>query len=329
MTYQPDAADEPVHPDVRSMLWRLRARLVSPPDEQRVADDLDRILAAAREHAHGDDVPVPAPVEDTPTRLTPVGVLRPTPKPDAHSRIYALSRVAAAAVLVVAVGGGIATARDGVVIDALLGRTAPSGSAAQLALPIDPDGLGDAAPNGELPEPTPVPLVDPDEADGGDTTAPADDADDVSPADRPTDDADGDDRDGRDRDAGDGGEVADDPDDAGQPADGPADTESAPRPRAPAPVDDAVEAEDVVDDAPSEEIIAAPPARDVDGFAGPAPCREGQSLADCLAEREAAEDDVVEAEDPGDDDAVDDGAADDDGTEESEQEKLARRRGGG
>ncbi len=57
MTPTPPSADDPIDPAVRSLLWRLRARLVTPPDEARTIADLDRLFAAAREHAHGPGAP--------------------------------------------------------------------------------------------------------------------------------------------------------------------------------------------------------------------------------------------------------------------------------
>ena len=38
---------------VQHLLWRLRARLVAPPREQQVEEDLSRLFETARDHAHG------------------------------------------------------------------------------------------------------------------------------------------------------------------------------------------------------------------------------------------------------------------------------------
>jgi hypothetical protein len=94
-----DAAEGPVH----ELLWRLRARLVTPPTESRVEADLDRLFAAAREHAH--ELPVIRPT-------APVAVAAPDElAPVVHLRGYRLvdrvGRVAAAFVLVAAVGSAV------------------------------------------------------------------------------------------------------------------------------------------------------------------------------------------------------------------------------
>jgi hypothetical protein len=93
-----EAVDGPVH----GLLWRLRARLVTPPQEQQVESDLDRLFAAAREHAHeAPSVPVVAAV---PEPVAPAAEV-------VHLRGYRLAdrlgRVAAAFVLIAGVGGAI------------------------------------------------------------------------------------------------------------------------------------------------------------------------------------------------------------------------------
>lgn len=52
MTKTPGSGDRSGDGAVHSLLWRLRARLVTPPAEERVRSDLDRLLAAARDQAH-------------------------------------------------------------------------------------------------------------------------------------------------------------------------------------------------------------------------------------------------------------------------------------
>jgi hypothetical protein len=106
--------EEPIEATVRQLLWRLRARLVTPPVEDRSVADLDRLLAAARLHAH--EAPVtPLHVEEQPSaEVVPLRT----------RRFEVVGRAAAAMVLLVAVGGGIANVRDGsITIDTLLGRT--------------------------------------------------------------------------------------------------------------------------------------------------------------------------------------------------------------
>jgi hypothetical protein len=96
-----EAAEGPVH----DLLWRLRARLVTPPTEQRVDADLDRLLSAARDHAH--IAPADADVEFT----RPAAIIAEDLPPVAHLRGYRVldrvGKVAAVFVLVVGVGGAV------------------------------------------------------------------------------------------------------------------------------------------------------------------------------------------------------------------------------
>lgn len=132
------SADEPIEATVRPLLWRLRARLVTPPLEERAEADLDRLLAAARTHAH--EPPIAAVHDIAPEpELAAVRFLR----------FEVLGRVAAAAVLVVAIGGGaLGATSGGITIDALLGR-APAGP------PTAAPALADIQPgeNADDPEP--------------------------------------------------------------------------------------------------------------------------------------------------------------------------------
>jgi hypothetical protein len=96
-----EAAEGPVH----DLLWRLRARLVTPPTEQQVDADLDRLLSAAREHAH--IAPAAAEVEFA----RPAAITAEDLPPVAHLRGYRVldrvGKVAAVFVLVVGVGGAV------------------------------------------------------------------------------------------------------------------------------------------------------------------------------------------------------------------------------
>jgi hypothetical protein len=96
-----EAAEGPVH----DLLWRLRARLVTPPTEQRVDADLDRLLSAARDHAH--IAPAAAEVEFA----RPAAITAEELPPVAHLRGYRVldrvGKVAAVFVLVVGVGGAV------------------------------------------------------------------------------------------------------------------------------------------------------------------------------------------------------------------------------
>lgn len=127
--------EEPIDDSVRTFFWRLRARLVTPPAEDRVEADLDRLIGAARIRAHVapsagagprpwdelESVPVYAAVEAT----VPVGQGTPLPPAVAIDNLRALrrhrltgaalSRAAAAVLLVVGVGTGVNELRAGTV----------------------------------------------------------------------------------------------------------------------------------------------------------------------------------------------------------------------
>ena len=147
---------DPIDGPVRNHLWRVRARLVTPPHEDRVQADLDRIVTAARRRAHagpsadasaqpgpfaGDATPdrplVGAPVDGVARLPSADDAAQPTVvaagddldrararrRPAARFTAQVVGRAAAAALLVVSVGAGVAVARDGTVsLDALLGR---------------------------------------------------------------------------------------------------------------------------------------------------------------------------------------------------------------
>lgn len=123
--------DGPIDAPVRHLLWRLRARLVTPPSEQRVKDDLDRLFAAAQEQAHdapssgassrpevhdrgvtAPDHPVPAAVSGETDDASSVSDLS-----RARRRRLGPTRVmgrVAAGLVVLTVATGVAGARDGV-----------------------------------------------------------------------------------------------------------------------------------------------------------------------------------------------------------------------
>ena len=132
-------ADEPIDGQVRNLLWRLRAHAVTPPAEQRVQADLDRLLSAARVQAHlaPSEGAVARPLVDAEAGfVTPDHPLHPpqaVPDTEVASLAEARTRRAwtpgravgrvAAAMVVVLVASGAAGARDGVVhLQALLGR---------------------------------------------------------------------------------------------------------------------------------------------------------------------------------------------------------------
>lgn len=250
----PTRADEPFDESVRNLLWRLRARLVSPPAEQRVQADLERLLDAAAGQAHA----APSAGADPRPDLNPAagGVLPDHPvvpglevtdladvRRRAEARrlsvLQTFGRVAAASVVVVAVATGIASARDGsVTLQALFGREGVPVESAEPE-PVDP-AAGLAAP---------APDADPDPAAGG--TAPDASGERTAPE------------------ATAAPEVVDEPADAVE-DDAPAATDDAPQ-------------EPVTDD-----VVAAPPPDDVAGFGGPQPCEE-DDLAACLPDDEPAE----------------------------------------
>ena len=374
MTNHPHPSDEPATPAVRSMLWRLRARLVTPPAEDRAAADLDRILHAARAHAHdepsvggatqGADARSDQHVQagDDTSSVTPIGAA-PSRR---HAAVAMVGRVAAAAVLVAAVGGGIATARDGqFTIDALFGRSGEpvpedDGLAIDDPIEIEGDQDGEVAP----------PDLDDADAERDERRPPGldeldlDDPDDLIDEPEPEPEPEGSTGDGSDTAGGSGGSSSDSGSSTGESSgssgssgsdgssgnggssgtgsNGSSDGSS----------DDGSEdgtsgdgsnggEEQPADDG---DVIAAPPS-DLDGFGGPKPCPEDVSLDDCLRDRDgegdgSEEDDGSDGsdgsngddgdQDDTDEDDTDDGEdPDDDGDDEtSEKDDLKSRRGG-
>jgi hypothetical protein len=285
--------DDPIDGPVRPFLWRLRARLVTPPPEDRVETDLDRVLATARQYAHTAPSPGASsrpgafeqPGRPRHAAVVALGARR-------RGAVRVLGQAAAAAVIVAAVGAGALNARDGVVqIEALLGR---DGSAVEPATPAPelPDAGVIAAP-ADPPAP-----ADPAPDDGpAEPAAPSSDDDVVEPEPAPP------------------AEVEEPgPSASEQPTPAPAPAAPAtPRraddaPREPAPA----EPEPV----PAEpgEVIAAPDpdGGGLDGFGGQRPC-DGEDGLPCLPGAEDGTDDT------GQDTGVDDQPA-------ADPEELARRR---
>ena len=323
----PPHEDTPVDGRVRALLWRLRARLVVPPDAQRVDQDLERILAAAAElrqdqpeahlegpqgaHGVGDEGasgPIPISSTPEPVRLRQVESLAAR----RESKLpYSVSRVAAVAVLIVGVAGGLATAmdRDGTIL-ALLG--------ADSRAPIDTTESTTSHDDADIPDRDAAF----DSSDGDDTDGGADQA--SGSAERveavegsaegeehdESSDTDGSSSSGRSDGNGSEEEGTDDGERTGEQREEPAETV----------------------EEPDDTVIAAPDPEDpgeLDGFGGPAPCPE-DSLRDCAPEdgeegseeppaTETADEDADETD--GDDDADADDAADGDPFKE-----LASRR---
>lgn len=355
--------DDPIDEPARQLFWRLRARLVTPPAEQRTQADLDRMFRLARMQAHerpstGADAWPPA---DAPLLVTPEHVLgAATADVGAHpagvgtaehgvvdgivdaevvpirsrwAAVHGVGRVAAAAVVVFAFGAGVSAARDGITIDALLGRNAVE---PQLALDVpdtpDPDAEVDVADLDEASDAVAAPEG------GGEpevSPSPGDDGDDPGPrvAEDPGDPSDG-------TDTGAGDATPPEP----EPAPEPAPTAEIPartQPAAPRSSDDTSpdsrEDPPASDPAPAEgEVIAAPPGS-VDGFGGPRPCEEGAEVSECLADNVDTDpsDEDGSAGGPSTGDGAeadpDDGTGDDtsDADATSAAEELARRRFGG
>lgn len=376
-------AEQPEDPAVRQLLWRLRARLVTPPDADRAATDLEQLLAAAREHAHPDPVVEAEVVRDLPREERPAagglhlvtqeghlpGPVHHLGESDSAEVVGArrravphhLGRIAAAVVLVVAVGGGAAGARDGQFslpgpfgerttpdVDAPIAAADPADSAAgELADAADAAAVADATDADALPE---LDAVDPAEGvpDVDLDTPPS--LDDAEP---PADDAAGGDGSG----AGDnpGGVTGSSSSDAGASSgasssgssgsssgSGSADAgssgtsgssgssgsgSSGSGSEGSSGADDDTGSGDGSDGV-TEEVIAAPPDRNVDGFGGPQPCPDDQDLAACLEERSESQDDAV-AEVVEEEDATSDRDADSEESSTSEKDELARRRGSG
>lgn len=353
---------------VRSVLWRLRARLVTPPEADRARDDLDRILAAAKDHAHEppggelaefrdrvtpaaasaggagvDEAPdADASGDEAPTPIRPLKLAPTTAAIEGNRGVRIsqhVSRVAAVAVLVVGVGGGLAAAvdRDGTFL--ALFATGASNSEAPVdpmaatpseSLELDSDALAsDDADGDDAPEP--------DDAADIDTLPPSDEGDgnDVEVA----DDTDGDATDTSDGSTGSDGGAAESRDapssDRGNGNGSGSSTDPAPDPPADEPDD---EPADDTGDTGDDSVIALPEdpvdAGDLDGFGGSRDCPEGD-LRSCLPGADDGTDDAVsEADEPADGGSVDDGADDtDEGSEEQEPkdplEELAQRRFGG
>lgn len=274
----PHAPDDPRDGVVRALLWRLRARLVTPPDAQRARSDLDRILASAAEHAHyrptsDATTPTTSRASSTqPVRLAAVPALADRRALRVTARF---GRVAAAAVLVVGVGGGIGTALDqNTSLLALLRLD-------EARQPADPDVAA---------TPDPVPADAQDDASGSSAPAAATpgepplavpDGDDTEVSSEPSDGDDADVDDELDRSAGspgtsDGASAGD----AGT-GDAPARERSQERGADDEPQDGLLD----------DTVVAAPetppdPEGDLDGFGGAIPC-EDDDLASCLGDAES------------------------------------------
>lgn len=313
MTTNPGPGDRSADGAVHVLLWRLRARLVTPPTEERGRSDLDRLIDVARERAH--EVPSPGatarpdpsspstsprfplrPVAEAPSALpTDELAARRRPAGVAHG----LSRVVAAGIAVLVIGVGTSSAINGpVVITALLGRdAAPAPDVAAPDGSEDQDASEDeavAAPEGE-PEVTDDPVVTDPEADIEvvEPESPEevlDDQDEVSDPDDAGTDAGG----GQDR----------SPANPGTDAEGSGGTSSSDPEPAP-------EVEEPAEEPSQEQIIAAPPAAGVDGFGG-ARC-EVDAVADCI-------EDGIEGG------PVTDGTGDEVADDEPSAEDLAARR---
>lgn len=276
--------DEPIEGELRPHLWRLRARLVTPPEEERVVADLDRLHRAARIHAHqvpdDDEVCLVAEAREQGSARTRVG------------------QVAAALLLVVAIGGG-----------ATLGSTStpepvrtdaapqPTGS---LTEPGDPTGGGAA---GAEVAPDPGGPGAPSEAEGSTTNA--DGGGEAADQQVGAGAADGNDRAAPEGDAADRGSgrsdpssnpTSDPPADPGparQEPEEPTSADDEPGPAAPATSDP--EPDDAgsggagpQDPPPSSDdgIIAAPDPGELDGFGGERPCPDGSAPDECLMDGE-------------------------------------------
>jgi hypothetical protein len=299
--------DEPIDGPVRQLLWRLRARMVTPSSERRANADLDRLIALARVQAHeapsagamanpgaggGPAIALPPdhPVvhvaadgvgasEDVHRAALdlPVEVDELAERRGRFTALQGLTRVAAAAMVFVAFGAGLAGARDGsVTLTTLFGRdevpevdpmalqpdviAPPAGNE-----PTDDTGADDIA--------SEVPLV----ADGGDAAGSG---------------------------AGDA-TASDDTDPDVADATDPAPT--APKPTEPTRTE--------------EQIVAAPPPPDdLLGSGGPTPCDQ-PDLADCLPADDADGE-------PSDDSGADEPSGDTQPVGD-EAEELAKRRFGG
>lgn len=339
---------------VRSVLWRLRARLVTPPNAERAQHDLDQILAAARHHAHeppGGELaefrdritPVAAPIDDADADAaqdgdaaecdapTPIRPLKLAPTAAAHEgnrgvRIsQQVSRVAAVVVLVVGVGGGLAAAvdREGTFIALFASGAANSDAPADdsiAATPSESLELDGGARDVQADDATGAP--EPDDGVEVDTSPPADDGDGNGA--EVADDTDSDATDTSDGSTGSDGGAAESRDgsssNGGNGNGSGSSTDPAPTP--PADESDDEPTDDGRDDAPSDgddTVIALPEEPvdpgDLDGFGGSRDCPEGDLRA-CLPD-DGSDDAVAEAEEPTDGESVDEPESDgDDGSEE-------------
>ena len=273
--------DGPIEDGLRAHLWRLRARLVTPPEEGRVAADLDRLHRAALEHAHlptsGREAADPSAVNEPNVVWMRVGPF------------------AAALLLVAAVGGGLAAVGgwlaggldpmpEPVSADA---SAVPAGTVPGAEAPSDADAPGASGPphddlegvgrgsddNGELGGAS----AGGRSAVGGDGWAGDPNNSAATDPDAARSES------GADREPPTG---AGDADEAVAPTDGDADETGAQDPRSPNRPDERPD---------GQEITAAPDPGEIDGFGGDRPCPGGSADEDCLADRDpgAVDDDRV------------------------------------
>ena len=319
----PPHEDAPVDGRVRALLWRLRARLVVPPDAQRVDQDLERILAAAAElrqvqpeahlegsqgaHGVGDRGgrgPIPISSTPEPVRLPRVESLAAR----RESKLpYSMSRVAAVAVLIMGVAGGLATAmdRDGTIL-ALLG--------ADSRAPIDTTEGATTAADADMPDRDAAF----DSSDGDDTDGGADhesrSAEGAEPVEEPAE------GEGPDEGSNTDGSSSTGRTDDGSEEEGTDDGERT-----------GEEPVEPVED-PDDTVVAAPEPEDpgeLDGFGGPTPCPE-DSLRDCAPEDEEGSEEPPATEtadeDADDSDDGDDAADAGDAADRDPFKELASRR---
>ena len=304
--------DGPIDASVRHLLWRLRARLVTPPPEQRVQDDLDRLFAAAQEQAHvapsagASSLPTVdgrASAPDHPASVSgpaePVVWTASEPITDLRTAregrrrglgpTRTVGRVAAALV-VLAVATGVAGARDGVeTLRAFLSPDGPADTGEpvpqvdDLALPDEaarvPEG-GESSPGHGGGE---ADLEAPSSDSGGSVTG-------TEGEDASIDDA----RDETGADAGDG--TADD----GATGDG----SQGPSPNTGSSSEgsgtEGAEVDEAAPEEPTDGVVAAPDPDDgLAGFGGPRSCDE-EKLERCLPEEDG--EDAPEAGDAADGD---------------------------
>ena len=319
-------ADEPIDGQVRNLLWRLRAHAVTPPAEQRVQADLDRLLSAARIQAHlapSGEADARPSVDAEVAFVTPDHPLHPpwaildaevASLAEARARrSWAPSRAVgrvAAAMVVVLVASGAAGARDGVVhLQALLGRgdvpVAMDAGEDILPAPTAADAEDRLAVDADLDDPTA-------ETSTGFPEGTQTDAPDTPDEVRTTTEAQGETRSKTDA-AGSGSTTSDAPpagtSSGGTSTGGSTDGSGA---KTPAPTPDTPEP-DAVEPEPEEPILAAPAEpEDVLGAGGPRGCGT-ERLADCLP---SDDEDAADEPDPS---AEDESSA-------SKADELAQRR---